>query len=69
MPNLTYDTIKKHSDKKLEEWAEEGTPFDQQYARLSGMLEMNVVTLLNYIYAYHGGTAYEEALTAISVKK
>lgn len=63
----SYLMVTEYTNRKLEEQKEKGTPLSEQYARLTGMLEMNVVTLLDYIKAYYGEEAYKQALDRISL--
>lgn len=63
----SYLLVKNYTDKKLEEYKGKGTPLSEQYARLTGMHEMNVVTLLDYIKVYYGEEAYKQALDRISL--
>ncbi len=62
-----YSIVKNYSDKKLEEFEMREIPLSERYARLSGMLEMNVVTLLDYIRIYHGDDSFNLALDRISL--
>lgn len=65
----TYEVVMKNVNKHHQKMKDDGIPISEQYARLTGMLEINVVTLLDYVAIHCGEDRFDEALSRISFEK
>jgi hypothetical protein len=65
----SYSIVMKNVKAKQQQLIDKGVPSTEQYAGLTGMLEINVVTLLDYISIHCGESGLDDALSRISYVK
>lgn len=58
----SYKMVNDFVDAKLKKYENDGVEIGNQYARLTGELEMKVVFLLDYIKIHHGEKSFNDAV-------